>query len=388
MKSNGKISRNVKALGITSLLNDISSEIIYPLLPVFLNSYLGIGVTFIGFIEGLAESSSSILKLISGKLSDKIGKNKLLTITGYTVSSLVRPLIALSTLGWHVVICRFFDRVGKGIRTSPRDVLIAESTPPEMHGRAFGFHRSLDNLGAVIGPLIAFGLLPILNNDLRQLFLFSSIPGIFIILLLIFGVKETHKHTKSNDNQKLDIKLFDKNFKFFLGSLALFTLGNSSDAFLLLKAKSTGISVNFLPVLWVIFHLVKFGSSYPLGIISDSVGRKRMIVSGWIIYFLVYIGFAFAMNEWQIWGLFIIYGLYYGFTEGIEKAFVMEIIPKDKKGTAFGFYNFTIGLCALPASLIFGFFYDYSGAKTAFLISSALSLLSIFILTFFVKKHR
>jgi MFS family permease len=383
-----KLLGNVKILGVVSLLNDVASEIIYPLLPVFLNLYIGVGVAFIGLIEGIAESTASVLKLFSGWFSDKIRKRKALAVIGYSLSSLIRPFIALSFMGWHVVILRFLDRVGKGLRTSPRDALISDSTPPEHIGRAFGFHRSMDHLGAIIGPMLSFGLIALFNDNLRHVFLLASIPGIFVIIFVSFFVKEKLPGNEGREAPKFSIKLFDRNFKIFLIAVGLFTLGNSSDAFLLLKAKSAGLSIVLLPVLWIVLHIVKFISSYPSGILSDRIGRKPTITAGWIIYALVYFGFSFAGAEWQIWLLFGVYGLFYGLTEGVEKAFISDLIPSHIKATAFGVYNFVLGIFALPSSILFGLIWEKYGVFTAFLTGSILAFIAMVVLLLFVREAK
>jgi MFS family permease len=388
MSQKFKIPKNVKYLGFVSFLNDVASEIIYPLLPVFLSVYIGVGTTFIGLVEGIAESTASLLKLFSGWFSDKIKKRKLLAVIGYSISSVIRPFIAISSAGWHIITLRFLDRVGKGIRTSPRDALISESTPPEHIGRAFGFHRSLDHLGAIVGPIITFGLLSIFNNDLRSVFLFASIPGAFVIIFISVFVKEKAPAKEIKPLPKLSFKIFDKNFKSFLYAVGLFTLGNSSDAFLLLRAKSSGIAIELLPILWIVLHIVKFSSSYPAGILSDRIGRKPTIITGWLIYAIVYLSFGFVDQSYQVWILFAVYGLFYGLTEGVEKAFISDMIPPEIKGTAFGVYNFVIGIFALPASLLFGLLWDSMGASFAFFTGALLAFVSMIILAVFVTEKK
>jgi MFS family permease len=386
MKEKFKIPANVKFLGLVSLLNDIASEIIYPLLPVFLNTYIGIGTAFIGLIEGIAESTASILKLFSGWLSDKLGKRKSLAVIGYTLASVIRPFIAFATAGWQVILLRFLDRVGKGIRTAPRDALISDSTPKEHTGRAFGFHRSLDHLGAIIGPVLTIGLISIFDNDLRKVFLTASIPGLFVIFFISFFVKEKQPSGDLKAAPKFSLKIFDRNFKNLLIAISIFTLGNSSDAFLLLKAKECGVSLALLPMLWIVLHIVKFSTSYPSGILSDKIGRKPTIISGWIIYFIVYFLMGFAGQEWHIWVLFAVYGLFYGLTEGVEKAFISDMVPEKIRGSAFGVYNFAIGIFALPSSLLFGIVWESAGSLYAFVMGSILAFFSILILSIFVKE--
>jgi MFS family permease len=385
------LSGNVLALSLVSFLNDTSSEIIYPLLPAFLAITLGATPFAIGLIEGFAETVSSLLKLFSGYLSDKFEKRKLLVFSGYTLSSLMRPLLAFATSWQQVLVLRVTDRTGKGIRGAPRDALIADSTAPEKRGFAFGFHRAADHLGAVLGPIIAFALLYLWSenpneptaNDYSRIFLFAAIPAILSIFVIAFLVKD-EKHEISKDENitpiKLSLKEFDGNFKRFLIVIALFTLSNSTDAFLLLRATQAGVAEFLLPLLWVFLHISKVVFSLIGGDLSDRIGRKKMIFAGWILYALVYVGFAFVSELWQIWTLFFIYGAYFGLTEGVEKALVADLVEPEKRGTAYGFYNLAFGITVLPASLIFGALWTKFGAETAFLVSASISILAAILL--------
>ncbi|HSK72247.1 MAG TPA: MFS transporter [Pyrinomonadaceae bacterium] len=382
------LSPNVLALSLVSFLNDTSSEIIYPLLPAFLALTLGASPFIIGLIEGFAETVASILKLFSGYLSDKFNRRKLPVFIGYSLASLTRPLLAFATTWQHVLFVRVTDRVGKGIRGAPRDALLADSVPPEKRGLAFGFNRAADHLGAVFGPIAAFILLSYFASDpneptardYRQVFLFASIPVALGLFVIVFFVKEKkHEHHAEQANItpiKLSLKEFDGNFKRFLLVLALFTLSNSTDAFLLLRAEQAGIAPAILPLLWMSLHFSKVVFSLIGGDLSDRIGRKTMIVSGWVIYALVYAGFAFVETEWQAWILFIIYGAYFGFTEGAEKALVTDLVEPEKRGTAFGFYNLAFSVTVLPASLLFGALWTQFGAATAFLFSAVISICS------------
>ena len=405
------ITANVIVLGITSFLTDFSTELYYPLLPIFLTTVIGASNLFVGLIEGIAETTASLLKLFSGWLSDKLNKRKALAIGGYALSGLTRPLIAISTMGWHILFVRFIDRIGKGFRSAPRDALIADSTPSEHRGKAFGFHRSMDHAGAVVGPLVAFIIIiavisgvvdknlfgdflthpkevsEIIKNSnvdehtYRIIFWCASIPAIFAILVLAFFVKDIKHADKQTANLPiLTLKPFDKNFKLFLPIVILFTLGNSSDAFLILRAKDLGVSAIFMPILWVVLHIIKMVSSMPGSAWSDKIGRKKVIISGWLVYSLIYFGFAFARTEWHVWILFAFYGIYFGLTEGTEKAFVADLVPKELRGTAYGVYNFAIGVGAFPASVIMGKLWDSYGPRVAFCFGSALSLLAMILL--------
>lgn len=392
------LSPNVLALSLVSLLNDTSSEIIYPLLPTFLAITLGATPAVIGTIEGFAESVSSLLKLFSGYLSDKFGKRKLLLFSGYTLSSLMRPLLAFVSSWQQVLVLRVTDRTGKGIRGAPRDALIADSTAPEKRGFAFGFHRAADHLGAVIGPLIAFALLYLwaenpndpTANDYSKIFLFAAVPAVLSLFVIAFAVKE-EKHRIDDEINitpiKLSLNAFDGNFKKFLLVIALFTLSNSTDAFLLLRAEQAGIPTYILPLLWVFLHISKVIFSLIGGDLSDKFGRKRLIFAGWILYALVYAGFAFVSEAWQVWILFFIYGAYFGLTEGVEKALVADLVEPEKRGTAYGFYNLAFGITVFPASLIFGALWTNFNAPTAFLISASISLIAALLL-FTIKTGR
>lgn len=380
------ITRNVFALSIVSFLTDLSSEMIYPLMPIFLTSNLKASVSFLGLIEGIAESTASILKLFSGYLSDKLNKRKSLIVFGYTLSSIVRPLISVVIAPFQVLIIRFLDRVGKGIRTSPRDALIADSVDKENFGKAFGFQRALDHLGAVFGPLIAFILLNIFFFDLRVVFAFAAIPAIITVITLIFFVKEKKKTPKESVlPPKLTLKPFDSNFKVYLAIIFIFTLGNSSDAFLILRAKECGVSIVLLPILWGVLHIVKSLSSMPAGILSDKLGRKPLIISGWVIYGLVYLGFAYVTKTYQIWILFAVYGLFYGLTEGVEKALVADLVSSKIRATAYGIYHFTIGISSLPSSLIMGLIWQHYGPICAFGFGASLAFISSILLILLLK---
>jgi len=369
------LSRNVIVLGLVSLFNDASSEMIYPLLPLFITMTLGASVQVLGIIEGIAESTAAILKLFSGWLSDKLGRRKSMVVAGYTLSSLTRPLMAIATTSWHVLVVRFGDRVGKGVRTAPRDALIADSTDPSLRGRAFGFHRAMDHSGAIIGPLLAMIVLALSKDNYRLVFWLAVIPAAFSVILLILRSQEI-KPRQTSRPPSLRLGQFDANFRWFLFVVILFTLGNSSDAFLLLRAKQTGLSSSLIPLLWVFLHVVKMITSLLGGIWSDRIGRKRTIISGWLLYAFVYGGLALANAPWHIWALMGVYGIFYGLTEGVEKALVADLVPADLRGTAFGIYNFAIGIGALPASLLMGILWDRIGPGTAFAFGSAMALLA------------
>lgn len=375
------LDRNIYSLGWVSLFTDVSSEMIYPLLPVFLTAVLGVGTTFVGLIEGVAEATASFFKLFSGWLSDRVARRKWLVLLGYSLSSCVRPLVAAATAGWHILFIRFMDRVGKGIRTSPRDALIADSAEGQQ-GKAFGFQRAMDHTGAVIGPLITFLLLTYITQEYRSIFWLAFLPGFFSILILIRGVSEKKLKPPAPAAPKIQWSLrpFDRRFKFFLLIIILFSLGNSSDAFLILKAKDAGIPVPLIPILWVVLHISKSLSATPGGILSDRLGRKGVILSGWILYGGVYLAFARANTPESIWILFAVYGLFYGLTEGGERALVADLVPAHLRGTAYGLYNFSIGLSTLPASLLMGFLWEKFSPQAAFCFGAILAFLAALLL--------
>jgi MFS family permease len=369
---------NVLLLGVVSLFNDAASEMIYPLLPLFLTAVLGASPEALGVIEGVAESTASFLKLASGYLSDRMRVRKRWVVGGYLLANLTRPLIGLTT-GWSgVLLLRFLDRVGKGLRTSPRDALIAESTPPAARGKAFGFHRAADNAGAVIGPLLAALALTVLHDRLRTIFLLSLIPGLVAVGLLVAGVRDVSGSAAPTRREPLQIRadwrLMPPGLRRFTLILFLFTLGNSSDAFLLLKARQLGVSIALIPMLWMVLNLVKMSSSLPAGLLSDRLGRKGVILAGWSVYAVTYAGFAIANASWAAWGLFLVYGLYFGLTEGVEKALIADLAPERLRGSAFGLYHLAIGAGALPASLLFGWVWQQFGDPAAFGMGAGLAL--------------
>ncbi|HEC99407.1 MAG TPA: MFS transporter [Proteobacteria bacterium] len=365
---------------------DVSSEMIYPLVPLFLSSVLGANKSLIGLIEGIAESTASLLKVFSGWFSDKIGRRKGLMAAGYAISTLSRPLVALAA-GWHQVLgSRFMDRFGKGVRTSPRDAIIAESTDRKFLGRAFGFHRSMDTMGAVVGPGLAFFLLGIFSNDYRKVFWLSMVPGLFAVLLIIFFITEKKSRLpKHSERPKLTLKHFDGRFRWFLLIVTIFALGNSSDVFLILRAQQVGIATVTIPVVYLLFNLIYSVSSIFAGMAADRFGRKRIILCGFVLFAVVYYGFATVADVKVVWVLFALYGIYMGLTEGVQKAFLTTIIPAEFKATAFGVYNTAIGLAMFPASFIGGWLWDhispaatfYFGAVTA--VSAAVALVAFIV---------
>jgi MFS family permease len=398
-----RLPRNVFALSLVSLLNDVSSEIIDPLLPFFLNNTLGVSPRMLGSIEGAAESVSSLLKLFAGHFSDRFGKRKIFVVSGYLLSSFARPLLAFTSSWQQVLAIRLSDRVGKGVRTAPRDAMIADTVTIQERGLAFGFHRAMDHTGAVVGPLIGYVLVllfaldrnALTGRDFNRIFLLASIPALAAVLVVSFFVRETHKPKRAADTAtttsvpplRLSLRGFDGNFKGFLVIIALFTLSNSSDFFLLLRARDAGVSVLSTSLLWAALHASKVLSSIFGGDLSDRLGRKRLIVSGWILYAAVYAGFAFVSNPFSVWALFLVYGIYFGLAEGAEKALVADLVKPEQRGTAYGLYNLAFGITVLPASLLMGTLWDWRGPKTAFLISAMLGATAALLLLLLVKTR-
>jgi MFS family permease len=382
--------RNVFISGLVSFFMDISSEMIYPLVPLFLANVLGVNKSVIGLIEGIAESTASLLKVFSGWFSDRIGNRKWLMAVGYGISAISRPIIALAATWHHVMGFRFMDRFGKGIRTAPRDAIIAESSETAYMGRAFSFHRSLDTMGAVIGPALAFFLLGIFSNDYRKVFWLSMIPGIIAVLLIIFFITEKKKvfSVKPAERPKLTMKHFDWRFKSFVLIAGIFAIGNSSDVFLILRAQQIGIPTVMIPVVYLLFNLIYSLSAIPAGIAADRFGRKRVILLGFILFAVLYYGFAIASDTKAIWILFGFYGLFMGLTEGIQKAFLATIIPQDFKATAFGVYNTVIGIAMFPASLVGGWLWDNISPSATFYFGAITASLSAALFTIFIVSMR
>jgi len=379
------LGRNVFAAGLVSFFMDVSSEMVYPLVPLFLANVLGVNKSVIGLIEGIAEATASLLKVFSGWFSDRIGRRKGLMGVGYAVSVLSRPLIALASVWQHILTSRFIDRLGKGIRTAPRDAIIAESSEPAVMCRAFSFHRALDTFGAVVGPALAFFLLKVFAGDFRKVFWVSMIPGIIAVFLLVFFIKETSRaHQARQDRPKLTRAHFDWRFKFFVLITALFAIGNSSDVFLILRAQQLGIATVMIPVVYLTFNIAYALSAVPAGLAADRFGKKRVVLLGFILFTLIYFGFAVAASAAAVWLLFGLYGVFMGLTEGVQKAFLTTIIPPDFKATAFGVYNTATGIALFPASLIGGWLWDHVSPAATFYYGAALATASTLLFIAFI----
>ncbi|MCA9268431.1 MAG: MFS transporter [Planctomycetales bacterium] len=381
-ESRPALPRNVKLLGWASCLNDIASEMIFPLLPQFLLTVLGGNRFYLGVIEGVADSVSSLLKLASGAWSDRALGRKRFVVFGYLLAAVSRPVIGVVTAPWQLFIARTADRVGKGIRTSPRDALIADSTAAEARGRAFGFHRAMDHLGAAIGPVLATAFLLAWPGQLRTLFLLTLAPGLLVVALLWLGLRETPATAAAASGKRSSWSLqpLDRNFRLYLAALVVFTLGNSSDAFLLVRAGELGVPTALLPLLWFVFHVVKSGGNLLVGRAVDRVGPRPPLLVGWFLYIGVYLAFGLATAAWQAWACFLIYGVFYALTEPAEKTLVANLAGAERKGLAFGWYNFAMGVAALPASVIFGALYQTLGPLAAFGWGAALALAAIVLL--------
>ncbi|HEY4303342.1 MAG TPA: MFS transporter [Gemmatimonadaceae bacterium] len=368
-----RLDRNVYALAAVSFFTDVATEMIYPLLPLFLATTLGASASFVGAIEGAAESVAALLKLASGWWSDRVKKRKIFVVAGYTLASVVRPLVAVAQSASQVLLIRVGDRVGKGLRNSPRDALMADSVDPAQRGRAFGLRSAADNAGALLGPLIAFALLRWFGLNLRTVFLLTVIPGAIAVAVAVLGVREVaHRGAPSGKKTELRGGMGGR-FWAFLVIIFVFTLGNSTDAFLLLRAKDLGVPVALAPILWALLNAVKSVLNVPGGMLSDRIGRRPLLVAGWVVYGVIYFLFSRATQPWHAWALFAAYGVYFGLTEGAELALVADVVPAARRGAAYGWYYLAIGIGALPASIIFGALWDHYGQATAFLTGAVLA---------------
>jgi len=379
------ISKNVFVLGLVSFFNDVASEIIYPIVPIFLTSVLGAPVAVVGLIEGIAESTASVLKVVSGWLSDKLQKRKPFVVAGYSFSAISKPLLSLA-LSWpFVLFARFIDRFGKGTRTSARDALIAESSENSLRGRSFGFHRALDTSGAVVGPLIALMAIHFLDNNFRLIFFLAFIPACIGILLLLL-VKEKAKGKNLPPTLNLSWRNLNPSFKIFLLISFVFALGNSSDVFLILRAQNLGLSVTLVVVLYVLFNFTYAIFSMPAGIVSDKIGPKKVLLTGFLLFSGVYLFFGVSHSSSSLWLLFPIYGMYMALTEGVGKAYISNLVPQEKTGMAFGVYQTTIGLCTFFASLIAGLLWTYVGVSAPFIFGSLMAGISAFLFVVLEKR--
>ncbi len=373
----------VRRLGGVSLLTDASSEMIYPLLPAFLTGTLHAGPIFLGLVEGIAEAAASLLKIASGALADRFSGAKPLVVAGYGLSTLARPCMALASAPLQVLAIRLLDRVGKGVRSAPRDALLAAAVEPSARGRAFGFHRAMDNAGAVLGPLLATAALGA-GLEVRDVFALALIPGLLSVALLVFGVRDAPLPAPRAASP---VPRLPPDFVLFLAVLAVFTLGNSTDAFLILRAQEAGVPLVALPLLWTLHHAVKAALGTPLGALSDRFGRRGTIVFGWGVYAASYAGFASASAPLHAWLLFGLYGLFHAATEGAERALVADLVPDGAHGRAFGYYHAVTGATLLPASLVTGAIWQGIGPAAALGLGAALALSAALLLLLLVPAR-
>jgi MFS family permease len=365
------LSRNVVLLGVVSLLADVSSDMVMPLLPAFLVT-LGAGAAYLGVIEGAAEATAALLKYVSGRWADRVRRLLPLAVLGYALAALARPFLAVAKAPWQVLVIRNIDRVGKGIRTSPRDKLLASSTDPSRLAEAFSFHRGMDNAGAALGPLVATGLLLLWPGDLRRVFLFAAVPGALAVLAL-FAVREVPTGQTAPSAPSVP-SARSKIPPVLLAAIALFTLGNSTDALLVLRAQTIGVPTTQLPVLWALLNVVRSVLSWPMGRAADKFGRRRALVAGWLWYAACYAGFALARERWQMWALFAAYGLVAALTEGTERALIASAVPVETRGRALGVYNLVSGAGLLAASVLAGQVWDRVSPAAALLLGAGLAL--------------
>jgi MFS family permease len=384
--------RNVVVLSAVSFLTDVSSEMIAPLLPLFLVGTLGAPVVMVGVIEGGADALASLLKLGSGWWSDRVRRRKPLIVGGYALAALARPCMALAQGAGQVLAIRLVDRVGKGVRGAPRDALLAAATQAADRGRAFGLHRAADHAGAVVGTLVAVGLLHGGTVPLRTVFALAAVPGALAVAVALWGVREVvapahpgaaHAAAPAPAGAppgpcapSVPADPLPRPFWWTLAALLLFALGNATDAYLLLRAQELGVPLAAIPLVWALLHLVKSASSTPAGALSDRLGRRPLIVAGWLWYAAVYAGFALVPPGWMLWALVAAYGVVFGLTEGAEKALVADLVPAARRGTAFGWYHATLGVAALPASVLFGALWSWRGAPVAFGTGAVLAVMA------------
>jgi MFS family permease len=370
-----KISKNVFFLSMVSLFNDVASEMIYPIIPIFLTTVLGAPVAVVGLIEGIAESTSSIMKIVSGWLSDKFQARKPFVVLGYSLSTLSKVLMSFAYFWPWVLFSRFLDRFGKGVRTSARDALISEYSEKESRTSVFGFHRAFDTIGAAVGPLIGISLLGLLNNDYRSVFLMAAIPGT-IALFFLFLVKDSRKQKGETTKLKINIKDLSPSFNIFLFISIIFALGNSSDAFLILRSHNLGLSVSLTVFTYVLFNIVYAIFSYPMGLLGDKIGSKKVLLMGFLLFALVYFLFGTVTQSSYVWILFPLYGIHMALNEGISKAYISLLVPREIIGTAYGVFQTAIGVCTLFASLIAGILWSAINPSAPFFFGAAMALLA------------
>jgi MFS family permease len=394
-----QLPRNVWAVGVTSFFMDISSEMVLNIVPLFLSNVLGVQTSIIGLIDGVAEATASILKLFSGWLSDKVGGRKWLAVAGYALSAISKPFFYIAS-SWELIGgVRWADRAGKGIRTAPRDALVADSVTKETRGLAFGFNRAMDKGGAVLGILTAALLvwmtqannLDLSKHTFQIIVLISLVPAFLSVISLAIGAKDVPV-TGQREAPKLSLRSMGKPFKIFLVIVSIFTLGNSADSFLVLRAQNLGVTVVGILIMLAVFNMVITLVATPAGSLSDRVGRRKLIIGGWLVYAIIYMGFALAQQAWQVWILYVAYGLYYGLAFGTTTAMVADLVPENLRGTAYGTYNAVVGLLAFPASFIAGILWQGIGGwggfgpSAPFLFGGSLALIAALMMAFWMPK--
>ena len=420
---------NVIWMGVVSFLNDLSSDMIFPFIPIFLTSVLGASLTFVGLVEGIADATASVLKVISGRISDRWERRKPFVVFGYSLSAIAKPILAIAFLSWHVLGVRFLDRVGKGARDAPRDALISFSTERAMYGRAFGFHRAMDTAGAAVGPLVAFTVLPLINQNYRTLFLLSFVASFFAVIILAIFVSEmkpdsritpaasatppvasvsivytidtdgirspfTADRTVGSQEAKTggtSFRQLGAPFFIFLAIATIASAGRASEAFLILKASDVGVAIALLPILYFVFNITSAALATPFGAMADRVGKRNAFTAGLLLFAAVYLGLAFGATAQSIWLLFIAYGVYAALTEGVGRAIVAGLVAPEIRATAFGIYNAATGLALLPASVVFGYMSQHFGSRIAFSYGAGLALIAAFVfmlLRAFVRYRR
>ena len=380
------LTRNIFILGLVSLFTDLSSQMVFPLIPLFLTSVLGTGAYAVGIVEGAAETTASLLKVVSGYWSDKIKKRKPFVLFGYSLSTLTKPLFAFANVWFFVLFVRVVERIGKGLRTAPRDALVAESSDESVRGKAYGFHRAMDGIGSTLGAILAFLLLPILGY--RNIFLFAFIPGIISVFVVLF-IKEKNAPIKKETKEtsiKLSFKELPMNLKLFIIVSSIFALGHFGYAFLLLKAKDIGLADNMAILLYVLFYIVYTLCTIPSGMLSDRIGRKPVLIAGYLIFAITSLGLIFASNIYGVLLFFVIYGIFYAMIDGVQRAFVVDLAPRHLKATALGTFHTAIGLVALPGGYLAGLLWDKISPEATFVYGLALAIISIVLFSFVKDK--
>jgi MFS family permease len=382
------ISRNVYLLALVSLFTDLSSEMIYPLVPLFLSGQLGAPVAVIGLIEGIAESTASLFKWVSGAWSDRLAMRKPFLLVGYGLAAVTKPLMALAFAWPLVLVARVLDRLGKGLRGGPRDALIGDSVAPEVRGRSFGFHRSGDSIGAVLGPLLAIAVLGLFHGSFRTAFVVAFVPG-FLSTLLILPVREVRPPVKVRAASSIwRLGAGNPALRRFLVVVFVFAIGNSSDMFLILRASQLGVGSTTAVLMFALASFLNVLSSYPAGIASDRLGRKGVLITGFLLFAGVYFGFGMASSPALLWGLFAVYGVYLGLTDGVTKALIVDFTPQGERGAALGLQAAVLGICTLPASVIAGALWQYGGPAWTFLYGAATAIGAALLLAYFLTSGK